>query len=162
MRPLAATISFLFVGTGLEAGVGPWLLTGFDRGHGVLDLAPLRVAGVVLIAAGLLVVLACLHAFVADAGSPSPLAPPAQLIRGRIYRHVRNPMYLATAALIAGEGLVLARPVLLGGAALYLAAMAVLVARVEAPLLRRRFGAGYEAYCAAVPGWLARRHPARW
>jgi len=47
--------------------------------------------------------------------------------------------------------------VLLIGAAAYLAAMGTLAATVEEPRLARRFGASYDAYRRAVPGWIPRR-----
>jgi protein-S-isoprenylcysteine O-methyltransferase Ste14 len=79
-------------------------------------------------------------------------------VRGA-YRHVRNPMYVATAAVIAGEALVLRRPVLLVAAAVYCAAFAAFTRVHEEPRLRRRFGAQYDAYRAAVPGWRPRLRP---
>lgn len=133
--------------------VGPWLVTGgFDGG----DAAPvLRVAGALLIAAGAAVVAWCFARFLVEGrGTPSPLAPPEQLVAGGPYARSRNPMYVATAAVIAGEGLLIARPLLLACAALYLAAMAALVVRFEEPLLRRRHGDAWTAYAARVRRWV--------
>ncbi|HEY8582523.1 MAG TPA: methyltransferase, partial [Capillimicrobium sp.] len=84
-----------------------------------------------------------------------------ELVVGGPYRFVRNPMYVATAAVIAAEGLVLARPVLLLAAAAYLTAFAVYVRRAEEPQLARRFGASWARYRAAVPGWRPRATPWR-
>ena len=36
-------------------------------------------------------------------GTPAPVAPTEQLVVGGLYRHVRNPMYLAVAAAIVGQ-----------------------------------------------------------
>lgn len=156
-RAAIASAAFFLVGPLLEAGVGPWLVSGFHRGHGALDTAPLRVLGLLLIVAGVTVVLWCFVGFVRDGrGTPSPLAPPPQLVARGPYAVVRNPMYVATAAVIAGEGLLLARPLLLGCAVLYVAAMAALVQRVEQPLLARRHGPAWDAYAARVPGWVPR------
>jgi protein-S-isoprenylcysteine O-methyltransferase Ste14 len=103
------------------------------------------------------------RAFVAFAlegqGSPTPAAPTGRLVVSGAYRWVRNPMYLATAAMIAGQGLLLARPILLVGAAVYLATLAAATRRWEEPALARRFGASYETYREAVPGWWPRRRP---
>lgn len=145
------------IGPGLEAGVGPYLLTGWKRGDGALDAAALTVAGTVLVVAGLAVLIHAYARFALEGrGTPAPVAPPQELVARGAYRHVRHPMYVATTAAIAGEGLVLARPVLLVAAAVYLAAMALLAWRVEEPVLRSRHGAAYDAYAAAVPGWLPR------
>ena len=53
--------------------------------------------------------------------APGTVAGP--LVIGGLYRHVRNPMYLAVLAVIAGQALVLGRPVLLAYAALVWAAL---------------------------------------
>lgn len=157
-RATLASIAFFFVGPFLEAVVGPFVITGgFDRGTGALDHGAARAAGIALIALGALVIAACFVRFVRDGiGTPSPLAPPSELVARGPYRHVRNPMYVATAAVIAGEGLLIARPILLVAAPVYLAAMALLVRRFEEPLLARRFGDAWEEYRARVPGWLPR------
>lgn len=162
-RATAGSIAFFFVGPFLEAVAGPFVITGgFDRGSGALDHPAARAAGIACIALGALAVAACFVRFVRDGvGTPSPLAPPRQLVARGPYRHVRNPMYVATAAIIVGEGLVIARPILPIAAAVYLAAMAVLVHRFEEPLLARRFGDAWEDYRRHVPAWLPRPTPWR-
>jgi protein-S-isoprenylcysteine O-methyltransferase Ste14 len=117
-------------------------------------------AGAALTAAGVLVLLHAFGRFVVEGlGTPAPVAPPQRLVVGGLYRHVRNPMYLAVAAAILGQALMLGRP----GLALYaLAFSAVVLAFVrlyEEPALTRQFGAEYEAYRRAVPGWWPRRRP---
>jgi protein-S-isoprenylcysteine O-methyltransferase Ste14 len=157
------SIAFFFVGPLLEAVLGPFVITGgFQPGDGALDHPAAQAAGVVLIAAGALTIAACFTRFIRDGtGTPSPLAPPQQLVAQGPYRHVRNPMYVATAAVIAGEGLVIARPILLAAAAVYVLALGLLVRRFEEPLLRRRFGEAWDDYARHVPGWLPRRTPWR-
>ncbi|CAB4943984.1 unannotated protein [freshwater metagenome] len=162
-RALAGSIGFLFVGPLLEAGIGPYVVTGgFERGDGALDHVVFTVVGLVLVVLGALVVAACIARFIADGiGTPSPLAPPQRLVARGPYRFVRNPMYVATAALITGEGLLIARPILLIAAALYVVALAIVVRRSEEPLLARRFGASWEDYRRNVPGWIPRLTPWR-
>lgn len=151
---------FFLVGPALEAGLAPWLLTRWERGEGVLDTPVLRVAGVTLIAAGVAVVLHAFARFALDgAGTPAPVAPPERLVVRGAYRYVRNPMYAATAAVIAGQGLLLAQPVLLAGAALYVLALGTLARLHEERLLHERFGAQYDAYRRAVPAWVPRLRP---
>ena len=101
-----------------------------------------------------------MHAFgrfvVEGLGTPAPVAPPEHLVVGGLYRYVRNPMYLAVAATIVGQALILGRPALL----LYAAPSPPRCSpscRYEEPTLARRFGADYEAYRRAVPGWWPRR-----
>jgi protein-S-isoprenylcysteine O-methyltransferase Ste14 len=154
------SIAFFLAGPGLEAVVGPWLLVlvaGSD-----LDGWPtaLRVLGVLLIAAGAATLLDVFARFVADgAGTPSPAAPTARLLVRGAFRHLRHPMYVATTAIIAGEALAFAQPVLLVAALTYLTAMATLVHAVEEPRLARRFGVEFDAYRRAVPGWIPRVRP---
>jgi len=157
VRPALGTAVFFLVGPVLEAGVGPFLLTGWETGDGALDVGALRVLGGLLLAAGTVVVVHTSAGFARlGQGTPSPAAPPQRLVVTGAYRHVRHPMYVATAVVIAAQGLLLARPVLLVAAAVYLAAMALLATRLEEPRLLARFGAGYETYRRAVPGWLPR------
>jgi protein-S-isoprenylcysteine O-methyltransferase Ste14 len=153
---------FVLAGPGLEAGLGPWLLTGLDTGDGLPGWWPLRAAGAVLIALGVVVLAGAFVRFARDGlGTPSPAAPPRALVVTGAYRHLRHPMYAATAAVIAGEGLLLREPILLLGAALYVATLATLAHLREEPLLRRRFGPAYDDYRAAVPGWRPRLRPWR-
>ena len=158
----AAILSALFflVSPGLELVAGPWLLTGFERGDGLLDTAVLRVLGALLLAAGVGTIIVAFARFAADGlGTPSPAAPPRRLVVSGAYRHVRNPIYVATTAAIVGEALLLAQPVLLLAAAAYLATLGAWTRLREEPLLARRFGAEYAGYRRAVPGWLPRLRP---
>jgi protein-S-isoprenylcysteine O-methyltransferase Ste14 len=122
----------------------------------------LRVLGAALIAAGLFVLVQAFVRFVVEGvGTPAPVAPTERLVVGGLYRHVRNPMYVAVAAIIAGQALVLGRPALLLYAAVFVAVTAAFAHWYEEPALRHRFGAGYESYRRAVPGWWPRRRPWR-
>jgi protein-S-isoprenylcysteine O-methyltransferase Ste14 len=160
-RPaLVGSALFFLAGPGLEAGLGPWLLTrtGVWAGHDWP--VAVRALGALMMAGGLAVLLSVFRRFVAEgAGTPSPAAPTARLIVGGAYRYVRNPMYVATAAVIVGEALAFAQPILLMAAAAYCAALALLGHFVEEPQLARRFGASYEAYRRAVPAWRPRLRP---
>jgi protein-S-isoprenylcysteine O-methyltransferase Ste14 len=60
-----------------------------------------------------------------------------------------------------GQALLLSRPLLLGYAAVVAAAFVVFVHGYEQPALARRYGAEYEAYRRAVPGWWPRLPSAR-
>lgn len=77
-----------------------------------------------------------------------------------LYRHVRNPMYLAVVATIAGQALVLGRPVLFVYAALFWLVVAAFVLGYEEPALSSDYGEQYAAYRRAVPRWLPRLRPA--
>jgi protein-S-isoprenylcysteine O-methyltransferase Ste14 len=142
------------------AGVIPWWLTGWDAEAPLPFWAPLRIVGACLIGSG---ALALLHAFVRfvveGVGTPAPVAPTEHLVVGGLYRYVRNPMYLAVAAVIFGQGLALGRPVLFVYGAVFCAVVAAFVRWYEEPTLARTFGPEYEEYRQAVPAWWPRRRP---
>jgi protein-S-isoprenylcysteine O-methyltransferase Ste14 len=154
--------AFFLLAPGVMSGLVPWLLTGWEARDAGAATIPLRVAGVAAIAAGLAVVLAAFARFVSEgAGTPAPVAPTERLVVGGLYRHVRNPMYVAVTSIIAGQALALAQPVLAVYAALFLAVTAAFVRLHEEPALSRRYGEQYEAYRRAVPGWRPRVRPWR-
>ena len=158
-RPVAAlgSAAFFLAAPAMVAGVVPWWITGWRRGETWAGGLPSRVAGALLIAAGAGVLLHAFARFVVEgAGTPAPVAPTERLVVGGLYRHVRNPMYLAVVATIAGQALVLGRPVLLAYAAGMLTVFAAFVRWYEEPTLRARHGAAYDAYRRAVPGWWPR------
>jgi protein-S-isoprenylcysteine O-methyltransferase Ste14 len=156
-RAAAGTLLFLVVAPGVAAGLVPWLLTGWEAE----DLwLPLRVLGGLMVAAGLAFLLEAFIRFVVEGfGTPAPVAPPERLVVGGAYRYVRNPMYLAVGAVILGQALLLGQPVLVLYAAVFAAAVFAFVRGYEEPALTRRFGARYDEYRSAVPGWLPRRTP---
>jgi protein-S-isoprenylcysteine O-methyltransferase Ste14 len=154
-RAALGSLVFLVVAPGVAAGLVPWWLTGWDAGEGVPW--PVIGAGIVLVAAGAGVLLHAFGRFVVEGiGTPAPVAPPEHLVVGGLYRYVRNPMYLAVGATIVGQALILGRPALLLYAAAFAAAVASFVRFYEEPTLARRFGAEYDAYRRAVPGWWPR------
>jgi protein-S-isoprenylcysteine O-methyltransferase Ste14 len=138
--------------------VGPAVLTGgFQTGEGLPGAVPLRALGAALILAGAGAVAAAFAQFVREGrGTPSPLAPAGRVVAHGVYRHLRHPMYAGTTAVLVGQALLLRRPVLLLAAAAYCATFVVVTRVHEEPLLRRRFGAAYDAYRREVPGWMPR------
>ena len=145
---------------GVVAGLVPWWLTGWRLRQPFGGWAPLRVAGVALLAAGTLVLVQAFARLVVEGvGTPAPIAPTQRLVVGGPYRYVRNPMYLAVLAVIVGQALARGQPGLLASAAVVAAATAAFAHGDEEPTLRRRFGAQDEAYRRAVPAWWPHRHP---
>jgi protein-S-isoprenylcysteine O-methyltransferase Ste14 len=143
---------------GVVAGLVPWWLTGWRMEEPLSYLLPLRVLGGGLLVLGLGVLLHAFVRFVVEGlGTPAPVAPTEQLVVGGLYRYVRNPMYLAVAATIVGQALLLGQLILLPYAAAFLVVVAAFVHWYEEPTLRRQFGEEYEAYRRAVPGWWPRR-----
>ena len=156
-RAAIGSVVFLFVAPGVAAGLLPWLLTDWSADEWWL---PVRVLGALMIGCGLAVLLPAFIRFVVEGiGTPAPIRPPEQLVVGGAYRHVRNPMYLAVAALIVGQALLLGQAVLLLYAAAFALAVAAFVHGYEEPVLLRRFGSQYESYKRAVPAWRPRLTP---
>jgi protein-S-isoprenylcysteine O-methyltransferase Ste14 len=155
------TAVFFVLAPGIVAGLGPWWLTGWRVGQSMSwAWLPVRIAGVGVLAAGTIVLVQAFVRFVVEGvGTPAPVAPTQQLVVGGVYRYVRNPMYLAVVATIVGQALILRQLELLGYAVAAALVMAAFAHLYEEPALAGRFGAEYEAYRRAVPGWWPRRHP---
>lgn len=148
---------FFAVAPGSVAALIPWWLTGWRLREPFSYWWPVRSLGIPLAIAGALVLVFAFARFVGEGlGTPAPVAPPSQLVIGGLYRFVRNPMYLAILAAIAGQALLLWQPVLLLYGALVGVAFVAFVLGYEEPALGRKFGAQYEAYRRAVPGWWPR------
>jgi protein-S-isoprenylcysteine O-methyltransferase Ste14 len=155
LRAVLGSALFLLIAPGIVAGVIPWWLTGWST--------EARVHPVVVVTGGLLVVAGgavLLHAFARFAlegrGTPAPVAPTDQLVVGGAYRYVRNPMYLAVAATILGQALILGRWGLLLYLLFFGTAVGAFVRFYEEPTLERAYGVDYDAYRRAVPAWIPR------
>ena len=130
----------------------------WDAAIGVALPGWLAAVGYLAMVCGAVLALLCGASFAARGrGTPAPFDPPAELVASGPYGHVRNPMYLAAVALLAGYGLVVgsAAVLLLAAAGLSLAHLFVVL--VEEPGLERRFGESYLAYRRSVNRWLPRR-----
>jgi protein-S-isoprenylcysteine O-methyltransferase Ste14 len=165
MRKAGAALGsavFFALAPGVVAGLVPWWLTGWRARALPSWWLPLRAAGVLLLVTGAGVLVHAFARFVVEGlGTPAPVAPTRELVVGGLYRHVRNPMYLAVVAAILGQALALGQLALLPYAAAVATAFVAFVHWYEEPTLARQFGARYQAYRRAVPGWWPRRHPWR-
>ncbi|CCV15739.1 isoprenylcysteine carboxylmethyltransferase family protein [Mesorhizobium sp. STM 4661] len=160
-QAIAGSALFFVAAPGVVAGLMPWLLT--DRYRLPWSTVPGFVPiGWVLIATAAALLL---HAFARFAleglGTPAPVAPTERLVVGGIYRYVRNPMYVAVLSIVLGQALLFSSWALVAYAAIAGTAMVSFVKLHEEPTLARRYGAEYDAYRRAVPGWLPRLTPWR-
>ena len=157
-RATIGTTVFFFLAPGTVAGFVPWWLTRWDRSDGGLRVAD--VVGGILVAAGLAVVIAAFTQFVREGrGTPAPVAPTERLVVGGLYRYVRNPMYLAVASVIGGQALIFQSAAVLWWLLGFMVLVFAFVTAYEQPTLRRTYGASYQAYREAVPGWFPRLTP---
>ena len=138
---------FVVIG-GTFAGLVPWLITGWQLHRPWPYWVVAQVAGVVLICAGLVPAVHVFVQFTRAGGTPIPLAPTRRLVVSGFNRYVRNPIYVGSVMIFAGEALLFGRPSLLLYTAVGWAAAAAFVHWYEEPSLARRFGAEYEAYRA--------------
>jgi uncharacterized membrane protein YvlD (DUF360 family) len=157
LRAALGSIAFLLVAPGVVAGLIPWWITHWEMETPFRFWAPLRIVGAILIAAGVLALLDSFRRFVVEGlGTPAPVAPTEELVVGGLYRYVRNPMYVAVAATIFGQALLLGQLVLFAYGGVFLAAVAAFVHWYEEPTLAQTYGDRYEEYRRSVPGWIPR------
>ena len=89
-------------------------------------------------------------------GTLAPWDPTRRLVVAGPYRHSRNPMISAVAAVLAGQALIHRSPRLLAWLLLFVAISQAYFLLSEEPGLVRRFGDEYQRYRAAVPRWVPR------
>ncbi|HVN78749.1 MAG TPA: isoprenylcysteine carboxylmethyltransferase family protein [Terriglobia bacterium] len=115
-------------------------------------------AGIILMAVGGILVLACIGVFVMwGHGTPAVFDPPRAFVAVGPYRYVRNPMYLGGWLLLLGFGLWKHSPSMLVFGLPWIFLAHLFVVYVEEPGLQRKFGETYEAYCKAVNRWIPKR-----
>lgn len=159
---LLGSLAFLLIAPGTVAGLLPWYISGWRMRPPLLGVTASRGVGLALVVAG---VAGLVDSFVRFAlhgrGTPAPVLPPQHLVVTGLYRHVRNPMYVALICVIAGQGLLLGEARVLGYGVLVWSAVHAFVIAYEEPRLRRTFGAEYEDFLAHVPRWMPRLRPWR-
>ena len=148
---------FLLIAPGTVAGYVPWRISGWRIQTPLPHYLPLRWLGVLLIVAGLPLLFDSFARFaLTGIGTPAPVFPTRHLVVSGLYRYVRNPMYLAVAAVTLGQGLLLGDVRVLEYGVLVCLGFHVFVVFYEEPVLRRSFGAEYETFCAHVGRWAPR------
>jgi protein-S-isoprenylcysteine O-methyltransferase Ste14 len=153
---------FLVIAPGIVAGYVPWRICRWHVGAPLLGTSALRLAGVLLIAGGLPVLVDSFARFALQGlGTPAPIFPTCHLVVSGLFRHVRNPMYVAVVSLILGQGLFFGNVRVLEYGIAVCAAFYLFVLIYEEPTLRRSYGLEYEEFCANVPRWVPRLRPWR-
>ena len=138
---------------------GPWLVLNLENRLGLRSVVvpALRVAAVGLAVAAAGFQLWCIVVFQRiGKGTPSPLWPPRQLVRGGPYRWLRNPMNLGEASFLAAMAMWFGSPGLMAYALGAWFVFHAFVVYYEEPGLVRRFGRDYEDYCRGAGRWLPR------
>lgn len=125
-----------------------WVSTGWPSALGFEPPLGIRLGGLLLGLAGVLVVERA-HRALAENFSPRlDLRPDHTLVVGGPYRFVRHPMYLG--GILFSTGILLCSANLLAGAPLLMAMLLLLLLRLpdEERMLKERFGASWDAYAA--------------
>src|SRR5215470_9183887 len=129
---------FLVIAPGALAAYGPWYVTHWQFSPPLFPVA--RVLGCLLVAGGLPILLDSFARFALQGlGTPAPVAPPKHLVVTGLYRHVRNPMYVAVTALIVGQGLLFGSTTVLEYGAIVWVGFFLFVLAYEEPTLAGRF-----------------------
>ncbi len=133
----------------------PWLLARSSRSY--FEPGALLWLGIALVALGASALVWCIVDFARlGRGTLAPIDPPRFVVRGGLYRYVRNPMYLCVLTLVLGEALLYGSGAVAVYALLLALAFHLFVLLYEEPTLRRMFGADYEEYVRRVPRWIPR------
>jgi protein-S-isoprenylcysteine O-methyltransferase Ste14 len=157
---LLASALFLVLAPGTVAVVVPWWLTRWRPGPVPPGFDGVRLAGFVFTVAAFGVLLDAFWRFAwVGRGTPAPILPPETLVISGLYRHVRNPMYLAVLCMLLGQAVWLWRWELVAYAAAVACAVHLFVRSYEEPKLRAEFGQSYSRYCRHVRRWMPRVTP---
>ncbi|MEW5733915.1 MAG: isoprenylcysteine carboxylmethyltransferase family protein [Thermodesulfobacteriota bacterium] len=154
-RTAVKTLIFTVVVPGTAAGLIP-LLVWMDAG-GIRETAhPLvQAAGWAVLGLGLVLYALCAWDFtVSGKGTPLPLDAPRFLVERRLYKHLRNPMYVGVLSIILGVAFLADSALLFLYAALLFCLFHCFTVFYEEPALARKFGESYLEYCRSVPRWV--------
>jgi protein-S-isoprenylcysteine O-methyltransferase Ste14 len=144
------------------AGLVPWSITAWQLQPPFLGVELTRGLGAIMIVAGVLGLIDAFARFALQGlGTPAPIAPARNLVVTGLYRHVRNPIFVAVIAIILGQSVLVGDWRLIVYGALLWVAFHVQVVAYEEPTLEQAFGSEYVAFRAAVPRWIPRLTPWR-
>lgn len=122
----------------------------------------LQVAGLVLLALGLLLAASSVWRFATEGkGTLAPWDPPPRFVVHGPYQYVRNPMISGVILVLFGEASTLRSPQHACWAAFFVALNLFFIPLVEEPQLKRRFGEPYREYCRHVRRFIPRTRPWR-
>jgi protein-S-isoprenylcysteine O-methyltransferase Ste14 len=138
----------------------PYLLLSADIGFFTWELGAFRLLGVVpIVVGGVAMVWSGWDLTFAGRGTPAPFDPPTMFVARRLYRFVRNPMYLGDLLVLVGVSLLFESLILSIYALLMFCVFHLFVVVHEEPTLKRKFGESYENYHKVVPRWIPACRP---
>src|SRR6476659_4499383 len=153
---------FFVAAPSVVAGLIPWWITGWEFLPPFFELQAPRAVGILLIVAGLPGLVDSFARFALQGlGTPASIAPTQNLVVTGLYRHVRNPMYVAVVAVILGQAILFGDSRLMTYGVFMWLAFHLFVVAYDEPTLRCTFGSEYEVYRANVRRWVPRVVPWR-
>ena len=151
------TIVFTVVVPGSVIGLVPYLISRWQLRPPFFGLGPTRWIGLGMFVIAVPAFADFLARFVREGhGTPAPIAPTRRLVVGGVYRHVRNPAYIAVIAMLVGQALFFGNSGVLEYAFVVAIGFHLFVILYEEPTLRRAFGRDYQDYCRSAPRWIPR------
>jgi protein-S-isoprenylcysteine O-methyltransferase Ste14 len=158
LRAAIGSALFFCIAPGTVVGLIPFLISRWRPAANVGSLG--RLAGGLLLAAGLLALIECFVRFVVRGqGTPAPAAAPRRLVVSGLYRHVRNPMYVALVVMVVGQAIWLGSTALATYALVLCVVFHLRVLLYEEPRLAEQFGTSFQEYRRRVPRWIPRVTP---
>ena len=134
---------------GLADRLHPWPIEAGPAG-----LRAIRLAGLLLVVAGLALDFWSVGLFRRAGTSPLPFRPASAFVATGPYRFTRNPMYLGMTLLLAGVGLLLGRAWIALAAPVAAGFLQLYAIPREERYLERTFGESYRQYRGQVRRWL--------
>jgi protein-S-isoprenylcysteine O-methyltransferase Ste14 len=155
------TILFTVVVPGSVVGFVPFLFSRWQLRPPLFGLGATRWIGLAMFVIAVPAFADFLARFVREGHrTPAPIAPTRRLVVGGVYRHVRNPAYIAVIVMMVGQALIFANLDVLEYAFVVAIGFHLFVILYVEPTLRRTFGRDYQDYCQSVPRWIPRLRPA--
>ena len=160
VRLVLKAIFFMLLFPGTVTSLVPYLII---RSRGVDELPGLNVLTIFSLITGVIGITMLLYriwefAFYGK-GTLSTIDPPKVLVVRGLYKHTRNPMYLAVVCILVSEAIFFrSRDILLYAVIIFLI-FHLFVIFYEEPHLRKIFGERYEKYFSLIPRWVFSRKP---
>ena len=121
------------------------------------SVGPIQIIAMLVIVAGAALAIASILTFAfIGRGTPAPFDPPRKLVIAGPYRWVRNPMYIGAGLVLLGAAMFYGSIGLVLYTIIFWSMAHLFVLFYEEPVLRRKFGADYEAYTATRRRWMPR------
>ena len=151
MRLFLKTALFTVMIPGAVAVLVPLFLAG-DRSAAS---GASRVIALCLFALGIVLYLRSAWDFAAfGRGTPAPIDAPNRLVTRGFYRYTRNPMYVASLAVVLGWATLFPTALLVAYAVALFVVFSLFIRFYEEPRLAREFGDEYDLYVERVGRWL--------